>query len=192
MLDNLKQKLPQFDFSSANTNHLEELAILMSLCFGESGSKYCFTLRDMKDDVAYTPNYHVVVGDKSIEDKAQFDIGESKSVRAGVPKSKNENSTSADTYKGVIGTFGFEEIHNGNESRTELKKLYIHPTYRKQGCAKALVQSIEEMAKEKGHSEVCLSSSEVGVPFYKKIGYGLKPDVSLKPGECPRMFKRLI
>lgn len=63
---------------------------------------------------------------------------------------------------------GFAQYFPPNNS---IEALHVLPNFGKQGIGKKLIQSIEEIARNQGASQITLGSSLNAVGFYEKCGY---------------------
>jgi ribosomal protein S18 acetylase RimI-like enzyme len=74
----------------------------------------------------------------------------------------------------IIGTVQLHMAMKKNAShRAEVAKLMVHPSYRRNGIAKLLMQSIEEAAKTNGRSLLVLDtrSGDPSNNLYKSLDY---------------------
>ncbi len=60
-----------------------------------------------------------------------------------------------DDHGKVIGCVAY---HRHDDSRCEMKRLYVLPEYRKHGVGRALVEAIIDVAREDGYVEMVLDS----------------------------------
>jgi len=82
------------------------------------------------------------------------------------------------------------------ESSNELRAVYISDTFRRKGVGSALLQELENLAKERGCKELTLDSSLTAERFYLQHGYTEmgRGDHKLSSGHqmaCVRMRKIL-
>jgi GNAT superfamily N-acetyltransferase len=69
---------------------------------------------------------------------------------------------------GWVQDYGFH-LRTGKKT-SRMHDLFVHPDYRNQGVAKALLSTIEFWANQNGTSWLQWNSSPSAVDFYKKIG----------------------
>lgn len=55
--------------------------------------------------------------------------------------------------------------------RGRVVNVFVEPTFRRQGLARALVQQCLEMARSRGIHQVGLSTSEMARGFYEELGF---------------------
>ena len=67
---------------------------------------------------------------------------------------------------GLIVGFGALDV-----SEHRLSLLYVHPNYSRRGIGRALSQTIEQRARDKGIKELRLESSLNAAQFYLSVGY---------------------
>ncbi len=73
----------------------------------------------------------------------------------------------------LVGMFGLEATLDG---RMELRRMYVHSLARRQGIARQMLQSAEDVCRRQGVSRLVLSTSEIQVAalrLYKTTGYRL-------------------
>jgi GNAT superfamily N-acetyltransferase len=73
----------------------------------------------------------------------------------------------------VVGMFGLEDTSDG---AMELRRMYVHPSARRQGIARQMLQSAEDECRRQRVSRLTLSTSEIqtaALAFYKEAGYRL-------------------
>ena len=88
---------------------------------------------------------------------------------------------------------GFGMIVPGDE---ELRAVYVDPAFGRQGVGTAILQCLEQTARERGVARLNLSSSINAEAFYGKHGYEVveRTTLRLRSGcemACVRMTKRL-
>ncbi len=54
--------------------------------------------------------------------------------------------------------------------------FYTHAEHFGRGIGKAMMRQIEHFAQQKGHDEICLTASPVGLGFYYKMGWERRSD----------------
>ena len=64
----------------------------------------------------------------------------------------------------------------------KLERICILKSYRKYGLGKKIIQTLEEIAKEKGIAKVKLHGQTHAEEFYKKLGYMTSSDVFTEDG----------
>lgn len=57
------------------------------------------------------------------------------------------------------------------ESRIKMRQVAVDTPFQGQGIGKAMVHFSEEIARERGYSEMVLNAREPVVPFYEALGY---------------------
>jgi GNAT superfamily N-acetyltransferase len=57
------------------------------------------------------------------------------------------------------------------EGAAELKRMYVAPRFRGRGLARALLQELENAARELGHQVIRLDSTSATWPMYRAAGY---------------------
>ena len=83
----------------------------------------------------------------------------------------------------LIGTAGLR--------RDYLRSMFIEPTYQRQGLGKALVENIEEIARQNAISEIMVHSSVTARQFYDTLGYKFVEFQSYPEGPFVLMRKAL-
>jgi GNAT superfamily N-acetyltransferase len=63
----------------------------------------------------------------------------------------------------------------------ELKRMYVAPSFRGRGLARALIQALEDAARQLGHRAVRLDSQTATWPLYRSAGYQPIPDYNDNP-----------
>jgi GNAT superfamily N-acetyltransferase len=63
----------------------------------------------------------------------------------------------------------------------EVKRMYVVPSFRGRGFARALLQALEDMARELGHGLIRLDSTAATWPIYSGAGYREIPDYNRNP-----------
>lgn len=69
-------------------------------------------------------------------------------------------------YINVMPTFS-----HPTGQRAHLMNVYTSKNYRKQGIAERMVNMLLREAWERGATEISLDTTEVGRPFYRKLGF---------------------
>ncbi|MGE7607237.1 GNAT family N-acetyltransferase [Peribacillus frigoritolerans] len=64
----------------------------------------------------------------------------------------------------------------------KLERICILEPYRKFGLGKIIIKKLEEIAKEKGNTQVKLHGQTQAEGFYKKLGYRTSSDVFMEDG----------
>lgn len=64
----------------------------------------------------------------------------------------------------------------------KLERICILQPYRKYGLGKIIIEALEEIAAEKGLSQVKLHGQTQAEAFYKKLGYQTSSDVFMEDG----------
>jgi GNAT superfamily N-acetyltransferase len=70
---------------------------------------------------------------------------------------------------GWVQDYGFH-LRTGKKT-SRMHDVFVHPDYRNQGVAKALLSTIESWAKQNETSWLQWNSSPSAINFYKKIGH---------------------
>jgi GNAT superfamily N-acetyltransferase len=76
----------------------------------------------------------------------------------------------------LIGNYGLEPSGAG---AFELRRMYVEPSLRRQGLARAMLGHAEKTCLKQGGSELCLSTSEIqtaAITLYQVSGYQLVRD----------------
>jgi GNAT superfamily N-acetyltransferase len=87
---------------------------------------------------------------------------------------------------GIVGTVQLDLATPPNQPhRAEVRKLLVHPEARRHGIARALMEAIEEQARQSGRTLLTLDTTtgDAAEPLYLSIGY-------TKVGEIPRFSRR--
>jgi len=73
--------------------------------------------------------------------------------------------------------------------RAEIRKLMVHPSFRRLGVAKALMMELERLAHERGRSLLTLDTrtGDKAEPLYASLGFAT---VGIIPGYCIDPFVR--
>ena len=83
----------------------------------------------------------------------------------------------------AVGCGGFK-INDSN--LPELKRMFVHPEYRKKGISNILLTELELWIKELNFKEIVLETSpklETAIALYKKFGYVQIPNYGIYIGE---------
>ncbi|MDT8862088.1 GNAT family N-acetyltransferase [Alkalihalobacillus sp. MEB130] len=64
----------------------------------------------------------------------------------------------------------------------KLERICILEPYRKYGLGKNMIQSLEEIAKERGYTQVKLHGQTQAEGFYKKLGYHTSSTIFMEDG----------
>ena len=56
--------------------------------------------------------------------------------------------------------------------RAHLMNVYTHPSYRRQGLARKMLDMLIGLARERGVTEISLDATEAGRPLYESEGFG--------------------
>jgi GNAT superfamily N-acetyltransferase len=73
----------------------------------------------------------------------------------------------------VVGTFGLERA---SDNALELRRMYVHPSARRQGVARLLLQFAEDECRSRNVSRLELSTAEIqqaALALYRNAGYRL-------------------
>ncbi|MBT6096239.1 MAG: GNAT family N-acetyltransferase [Rhodospirillaceae bacterium] len=76
----------------------------------------------------------------------------------------------------LIGMFGLEP--SGTDAM-ELRRMYVHPDWRRQGIANTMLRTAEDLCRSEGCKRLDLSTSEVqpdALAFYRAAGYAQTRD----------------
>jgi predicted GNAT family N-acyltransferase len=76
----------------------------------------------------------------------------------------------------------------------KIQRIAVRANFRMQGTGRALMEALEQWAKEEGYTYGLLDAQCQAEPFYRKLGYEtVSPEIFLDAGiEHVRMKKRLI
>ena len=81
-------------------------------------------------------------------------------------------------YQNEIPT-GCGTIKPFSDTTAEIKRMFVHPDYRKQGIASKILHSLEKWAKELGFTECILETGKMqpeAIALYQKVGYQITPN----------------
>ena len=70
----------------------------------------------------------------------------------------------------------------GVDGLAKLERICILEHYRKFGLGKVIIKALEEIAKEKGLSQVKLHAQTHAEGFYEKLGYQTSSDIFMEDG----------
>jgi len=74
---------------------------------------------------------------------------------------------------------GCGAIKTFSETAVEVKRMFVHPDYRKKGIAAKILHELENRAKELGFSECVLETGKKqpeAIALYQKVGYQITPN----------------
>lgn len=77
----------------------------------------------------------------------------------------------------LAGMFGLEKL---DQSRVELRRMYVSPDHRRRGLARRMLERAEQIALAQGYLELELSTSEVqdaALSLYRNAGYALQTEM---------------
>ncbi|TCD11737.1 N-acetyltransferase [Pedobacter frigidisoli] len=66
-----------------------------------------------------------------------------------------------------------------SDTAAEVKRMFVHPDYRKQGIAAKILTELEQWAAELGFSECVLETGKKqpeAIALYQKVGYQITPN----------------
>jgi len=89
----------------------------------------------------------------------------------------------------IVGSVQLDHDTPPNQPhRAEVRKLLVHPDFRRQGVAKALMEALENRARELGRSLLTLDTrtGDTAEPLYASLGYRT---AGIIPGYCRDPFK---
>jgi len=89
----------------------------------------------------------------------------------------------------IVGSVQLDHDTPPNQPhRAEVRKLLVHPDFRRQGIAKALMAALESRAGELGRSLLTLDTrtGDTAEPLYASLGYRT---AGIIPGYCRDPFK---
>jgi len=75
-----------------------------------------------------------------------------------------------------VGCGAFREKES---DKTEIKRMYVHPDYRKKGIASAILKELETWAKEVGYTYTILETGKKqpeAINLYQKLNYTIIPN----------------
>jgi GNAT superfamily N-acetyltransferase len=75
-----------------------------------------------------------------------------------------------------VGCGAFREKES---DKTEIKRMYVHPDYRKKGIASAILKELEIWAKEVGYTYTILETGKnqpEAINLYQKLNYTIIPN----------------
>jgi len=75
-----------------------------------------------------------------------------------------------------VGCGAFREKES---DKTEIKRMYVHPDYRKKGIASAILKELEIWAKEVGYKYTILETGKnqpEAINLYQKLNYSIIPN----------------
>lgn len=90
-----------------------------------------------------------------------------------------------DAIKHVIGFYendiavGCGAFREKKEDTVEIKRMYVHPDYRKKGIASAVLAALEIWAKEVGYAYTILETGKnqpEAINLYQKLNYTIIPN----------------
>lgn len=73
----------------------------------------------------------------------------------------------------LVGMYGLEQVGPGT---VELRRMYVHPSRRRQGMARRLLAHSQETAAREGYAKLVLSTSEIqeaAIALYENAGFRL-------------------
>ena len=73
----------------------------------------------------------------------------------------------------MVGTFGLERA---SDDAMELRRMYVHPSARRQGIARQMLQFAEDECRRRNASRLELSTAEIqqaSLALYRNAGYRL-------------------
>ncbi len=95
----------------------------------------------------------------------------------------------AETDKGIVGVIRGELRHNpmlANSPLGVIVELYVHPSYRRRGIARMLVEELTRRLKARGAKAIAAEFpylNEIAVSFYKKMGFRPLTSIYVKEAE---------
>ncbi|RZK92017.1 MAG: GNAT family N-acetyltransferase [Pedobacter sp.] len=90
-----------------------------------------------------------------------------------------------DTLKEVVVAYQNETpvacgaIKTFSDTAAEVKRMFVHPDYRKQGIAAKILSELEHWAEELGFGEYVLETGKKqpeAIALYQKVGYQITPN----------------
>jgi GNAT superfamily N-acetyltransferase len=84
----------------------------------------------------------------------------------------------------VIGCVAMRPLETAGPHAAEVKRLYVRPAHRGGGVASALMDALEEGARESGYTELYLDTKDdltVAIRFYERRGYERIPRYNDNP-----------
>jgi GNAT superfamily N-acetyltransferase len=115
---------------------------------------------------------------------AEFDVIAGRPLAGGITTSAADFSPPGGAY-----LVGFEEdipicgggVRTLEPSVAEIKRMYVAPEHRRRGLARALLEALEDVAREQGHTSMRLDSTAETWPIYAGAGYREIPDYNGNP-----------
>lgn len=90
-----------------------------------------------------------------------------------------EDSADHVTVRGNDGRLlGVGRVHLNSEEEAQIRFMAVAADAQRQGVGRAIVERLEQLARDRGACRMTLNSRDIAVGFYEKLGY-----VSLGPAE---------
>lgn len=87
-----------------------------------------------------------------------------------------------------IGAGRFREV----DGYGKVERICVLKEYRKSGAGKAIMETIESFAKEKGFSTLKLNAQTHAIPFYSRLNYEVISDEFLDAGIPHKTMKKSL
>lgn len=84
----------------------------------------------------------------------------------------------------VVGCVALRPLQSAGPHAAEVKRLYVRPTHRGDGVARALMDALEADARERGFTELYLDTKDdllEAIRFYERRGYERVPRYNDNP-----------
>jgi len=92
---------------------------------------------------------------------------------------------------GVENLFiGVGRLEYNKNSQAQIRYMAIKKEYQRQGFGKILISDLEQIAKEKGNSEIILHAREIAINFYKSLDYKIEKETHLLFGDIQHFLMK--
>jgi len=88
---------------------------------------------------------------------------------------------------------GVGRIHWNSDDEARIRYMATHRDHRGRGVGAAIIERLEQIARERGTRHIVINARQRAVPFYEKLGYTVISDGETLFGVIPhkRMHKQL-